>query len=61
VRSDLQKLPGITDITTDIEKTQATFKIGMEHEALKAKLEEYGKTNEHMKGWSFMEPEKKSS
>jgi hypothetical protein len=61
VRSDLQKLPGITDITTDFEKLQATFKIGMEQNELKAKLEEYAKTNEHMKGWSFMEPEQKSS
>ena len=60
MRSDLVKLPGITDITTDIEKLQATFKIGMEHDALKTKLEEYAKTNEHMKDWSFMEAEKKS-
>ena len=59
MRSDLQKLPGITDITTDIEKNVATFKIAIQQDALKTKLEEYAKTNEHMKDWSFMEAEKK--
>ena len=60
MRGDLQKLPGITDITTDIKTNIATFKIGMQPDALKTKLEEYAKTNEHMKDWSFMEAEKKS-
>ena len=58
MRSDLEKLPGIKDITTDIKKTEATFKIAMAQPELKKKLDEFAKKNEHMKNWSFMEPEK---
>ena len=58
MRSDLEKLPGIKDITTDIQKNEATFKIAMAQPELKKKLDEFAKKNEHMKNWSFMEPKK---
>ncbi len=59
MRSDLEKLPGVADIKTDIENTTATFKLAMNDQNkdmdLKAKLDEFAKTNEHMKDWSFLE------
>jgi hypothetical protein len=58
VRSDLEKLKGIKDITTDIKKTEATFKIAMAQPDLKKKLDEFAKTNKHMKDWSFIQPKK---
>jgi hypothetical protein len=58
VRSDLEKLPGIKDITTDFKTNEATFKIAMPKGELKKKLDELAKKNEHMKNWSFMEPKK---
>ena len=58
MRSDLVKLKGIKDITTDYTKNVATFKIATPQPELKKKLDEFAKTNEHMKGWSFMEPKK---
>ena len=61
MRSDLEKIKGIKDITTDIKKLEATFKIAMPKADLKKQLDEYAKKNEHMKGWTFMEPEKKAS
>lgn len=61
MRSDLEKLQGIKDINTDIKKTEATFKIAMEKAELKKKLDEFAKKNEHMKGWSFIEPKKKDA
>jgi len=58
VRSDLVKLKGVKDITTDFNTHVATFKIAMPHDELKKKLDEFAKTNEHMKDWSFMDPKK---
>ena len=58
MRSDLEKLPGIKDITTDIKKTEASFKIAMAKPELKKKLDEFAKNNKHMKDWSFTEPKK---
>ena len=59
MRSDLEKLPGIKDITTDYMKTEASFKIAMAQPELKKKLDEFAKANKHMKDWSFMDPKKK--
>ena len=58
MRSDLEKLPGIKDITTDIKATEATFKIAMPQGELKKKLDEFAKSNKHMKDWSFMKEKK---
>ena len=58
MRSDLEKLNDIKDITTDFMTNVATFKIAMPQADLKKKLDEFAKTNEHMKGWTFMDPKK---
>jgi hypothetical protein len=58
VRSDLEKLNGIKDITTDFKTNVATFKIAMPQADLKKKLDEFARKNEHMKDWSFMDPKK---
>ena len=58
MRSDLEKIKGIKDITTDIKTNVATFKIAMPQADLKKKLDEFAKTNKHMKDWSFIEPKK---
>jgi hypothetical protein len=56
VRSDLQKLPSVSDITTDFTTHIATFKLPKDSKLdLKAKLTEFAKTNEHMKGWTFID------
>lgn len=58
MRSDLEKIKGIKDITTDYKALEATFKVAMPQAELKKQLDEYAKKNEHMKGWSFMDPKK---
>ena len=59
MRGDLEKLPGVSDIKTDHKATTASFKIADEkladQKALKAKLDEFAKTNKHMKDWSFID------
>lgn len=56
MRGDLEKLPGIKDITTDIKTNIATFKLPKDAKVdLKAKLTEFAKTNQHMKDWSFID------
>ena len=59
MRSDLQKLQGISEIKTDIPSRSATFKIAQNQADLKTKLDEFAKTNEHMKDWSFAEASSK--
>jgi hypothetical protein len=56
VRSDLEKIRGTKDITTDFTTHVATFKVATPQDELKKQLDGYAKTNEHMKDWSFMEP-----
>jgi hypothetical protein len=59
VRSDLQKLDGVSDITADFNTRIYTFKLPKDSKLnLRAKLSEFAKTNKHMKGWSFMDPGK---
>jgi hypothetical protein len=56
VRSDLEKLPAVKDITTDFKTNIATFKLPKDSKVeLKAKLDEFAKTNKHMKDWTFMD------
>jgi hypothetical protein len=52
----LEKIQGISDIQTDFKATVASFKLPKDSKVnLKAKLDEFAKTNKHMKGWSFMD------
>ena len=55
MRSDLEKIPGIKEITTDFTTNIATFKAPTPQDELKKKLDQFAKTNEHMKGWTFMD------
>ena len=56
MRGDLEKIPGIKDITTDFTTNIATFKVATPQPELKATLDGFAKTNEHMKDWTFVEP-----
>ena len=60
MRSDLETVPGLTNLTTDVPGRMATFnwdkkEADPELKELKAKLEEFAKDNEHVRGWSVME------
>ena len=56
MRSDLKKLQSVSDITTDFKTNIATFKLPKDSKLdLNAKLAEFAKTNEHMKGWTFLD------
>ena len=41
-----------------VDDQEASFKLAMPQAELKKKLDEFAKKNEHMKGYSFMEPKK---
>ena len=56
MRSYLEKLPAVKDITTDFKTNIATFKLPKDSKVeLKAKLDEFAKTNKHMKDWTFID------
>jgi hypothetical protein len=56
VRSDLQKLQSVSDITTDFKTNIATFKLPKDSKLdLTAKLTEFAKTNKHVKGWTYLD------
>jgi hypothetical protein len=55
VRSDLQKVTGITDIETDIGARLCKFKLKDENFDLASKLTELAENNSHMTGWSLVE------
>ena len=56
MRSDLQKLTGISDIKTDIESNVCEFTLTNRELDLAAKLDEFAKTNSHLAGWSYVSP-----
>ena len=56
MRSDLKKVESVSDITTDPKTHIATFKLPKDSKLdLTAKLTEFAKTNEHMKGWTYLD------
>jgi hypothetical protein len=55
VRSDLQKVAGITDIETDIGARLCKFKLKDANLDVTGKLSELAATNSHMTGWSLVE------
>ena len=56
MRSDLKKLESVSDITTDPKTYIATFKLPKDSKLdLTAKLTEFAKTNEHVKGWTYLD------
>ena len=54
MRSDLQKIEGISDIETNIQTRVCKFKLANVQLDLKAKLGELAKTNSHIQGWSIV-------
>jgi hypothetical protein len=57
VRSDLTKIDGLTDIQTDPDNQVCSFRVTNPTLDYKAKLDEFAKTNSHLKGFSIQEPE----
>jgi hypothetical protein len=55
VRSDLQKIVGISRIETDISARICKFHLSNADFDLAAKLSELAKTNSHLAGWSMIE------
>jgi len=53
VRSDLTKIDGITDIKTDTKNQVCSFRVANPTLDYKAKLDEFAKTNSHLKGFSI--------
>ena len=51
----MTKVEGVSDIETDIVKNLCTFKLKNKDLDLKAKLDEFAKTNTHIAGWSKVE------
>ena len=44
----MEKIEGITEIKTDIDKTICSFKVPADNTEYLEKLAEYAKTNEHL-------------
>ena len=53
MRSDLTKIDGISEIKTDHENQVCSFRVTDPTLDYKAKLDEYAKTNSHLKGFSI--------
>jgi hypothetical protein len=56
VRSDLQKIKGVYQIETDTKTNICKFSLANDEVDLKAKLDQFAKTNKHLAKWSFVEP-----
>lgn len=54
MRGDLVKIDGITDIKTDPENQVCTFVVTNPSLDYKARLEEFAKTNTHLKDFTVM-------
>ena len=53
MRSDLEKIDGVTDIQTDPEHQVCSFRVTNPTLDYKAKLDEFASTNSHLKGFSI--------
>ena len=53
MRGDLSKVEGITDISTDIPSRICTFHMKTGSLDLKAILDEFSKTNDHIAGYTI--------
>lgn len=51
MKGALKDVAGITDLKTDVKTKSATFNVEPGFDYV-AKLDEIGKGNEHVKGWS---------
>lgn len=48
----MTKIDGISDIQTDIPKRTCSFKYAKSESELKAQLDEFAKTNSHIRDWT---------
>ncbi len=55
MRSDLEKVAGVSNITTDVATQICTFQLADPSFDVKGKLTELAGTNEHIAGWSLVE------
>ena len=53
VRSDLEKIDGVENIETDTANRVASFSLTKSDVDYKTKLEEFAKTNTHLKGYEI--------
>jgi hypothetical protein len=51
----LEKVPGVSNIETDIESATCRFYMVKGEVDLEAKLNELAEGNDHIEGWSFAE------
>jgi hypothetical protein len=49
----LAKIEGVSEIKTDTSATSCEFRVTKDVADLKAKLDEFAKTNEHLAEWTF--------
>ncbi|MBI5757807.1 MAG: hypothetical protein HZA46_04740 [Planctomycetales bacterium] len=54
MRSDLVKLEGVSHIETDLRTQRCKFRLANKTLDLTAALDEFAKTNEHIKGWKLV-------
>jgi hypothetical protein len=54
VRSDLQRIDGISEIETDVRTSTCKFKLSNTSLDLAATLNEFARTNSHIAGWSMV-------
>jgi len=51
----LAKIQGVSEIKTDTSSTTCEFRVTKDVADLKAKLDEFAKTNTHLAKWTFAE------
>ena len=51
----MEKVPGVSNIETNIDTHVCKFYLADDKLDLKAKLDEFAKTNDHLKDWSLVE------
>ena len=49
----MAKIQGVSEIKTDTSNTTCEFRVTKDVADLKAKLDEFAKTNEHLAEWTF--------
>jgi hypothetical protein len=53
VRSDLQKIPEVARVETDLDSRTCQIVLKDKEYNIKSKLDELAKDNEHLEGWSI--------
>lgn len=53
MRSDLEKVPEVKEVQTDLDSQTAQVLLKDKDFDIKAKLDELAKSNDHLANWSF--------